>query len=115
MNVLLALLRKLGFSISYKKVEPPTTALPFLGIHIHMVSMTLALPQERVDSLFQLILDFTSKRHTTFKSLVGKLNWAAQVVRGGRAFLLRILDCMHPLRQHRHKVKLDDEFFADLD
>ena len=41
MTVLLALLRKLGFSISYRKVEAPTTCLVFLGIQLDSVNVSV--------------------------------------------------------------------------
>ena len=55
MRVLLQLLRSLGFSVSYKKVEPPTTILVFLGIEIDSVEMKLTLPEGKV---IELLDDF---------------------------------------------------------
>ena len=117
MMALLALLRSLGFSISYRKVEPPTKRIVFLGILIDSVKRSLSLPEDKVRQLHQLIDNFALKRHASLRqlqSLAGKLMWACQVVRGGRSFLRRILDCTHPLRVARHKVKLGPEFFEDL-
>ena len=117
MTVLLELLRSLGFSISYHKVEPPTTSLVFLGIQIDSVKMQLSLPQDKVRELHTLVDSYALRRHASLKqlqSLAGKLVWACQVVRGGRSFLRRILDYTRPLRGARHKVKLGDDFFKDL-
>ena len=86
LNILLKLLRELGFSISYNKVVPPTTALVFLGILIDSQDVTISLPHEKVGELEALISHFASSKHATkrqLQSLAGKLNWASQVVRGG--------------------------------
>ena len=118
MTILLRLLRSLGFSISYDKVVTPTTVLTFLGIQLDTINMSLTLPSEKVTDLKQLLQVFHSKRHATLKqlqSLAGRLNWASQVVRGGRAFLRRILNLTGNLQQARHRVKLDEDFFSDLD
>ena len=110
MNLLLKLLRDLSFAISYNKVVPPTTKLTFLGIQLDSVHMLLTLPGNKVIELLDLLRTFTRKHHASLKqlqSLAGKLNWAAQVIRGGRHFLRRILDAMGKLQQPRHKIKLE--------
>ena len=117
MTVLLELLRSLGFSISYRKVEPPTTSLVFLGIQIDSVKMQLPLPQDKVRELHTLVDSYALRRHASLKqlqSLAGKLVWACQVVRGGRSFIRRILDYTRLLRGAIHKVKLGNDFFKDL-
>lgn len=117
LNELLRLLRSLGFSISYSKVVPPCTRLVFLGILIDSVSMTLSLPHEKVVELEALLTHFANSKHATkrqLQSLAGKLNWASQVVRGGRTFLRRIINYASMLVKPTHKIKLFDEFFADI-
>ena len=57
LNTLLTLLRQLGFSISYSKVEHPTTRLTFLGISIDSVEMTLSLPTDKVKELHEILAD----------------------------------------------------------
>ena len=44
MNILIALLRKLGFQINWKKVVDPSTRITFLGIEIDSIAMCLRLP-----------------------------------------------------------------------
>ena len=61
LNALLTLLRQLGFSISYSKVEHPTTCLTFLGISIDSVQMTLALPSGKVKELHEILTTFSTK------------------------------------------------------
>ena len=118
MNVLLQLLRNLGFAISYKKVVGLTKHLTFLSIDIDSVDMKLTLPDQKVSELKELLDSYQQKRHTTTKqlqTLAGKLNWGAQVIRGGRAFLRRILDAVGTLKHPKHKVKLEPGFFCDIE
>ena len=117
LNTLLTLLRQLGFSISYSKMEHPTTRLTFLGISIDSAVMTLSLPTDKFKELHEILATFSTKRHASQKrlqSLAGKLNWASQVIRGGRSFLRHILDSIGPLRYSRHQIKLEKPFFEDL-
>ena len=48
LNVLLRLLRELGFHINYKKLEGPCQRLVFLGITLDSTSMTLRIPQGKM-------------------------------------------------------------------
>ena len=60
MNMLISLLRKLGFHINWNKVIDPSTTITFLGIEIDSIAMCLRLPDEKLIqvrqelSLFQL-------------------------------------------------------------
>ena len=49
LNATIALLRKLGFSINWKKVVDPFTTITFLGIEIDSVAMCLRLPEDHPD------------------------------------------------------------------
>lgn len=117
LNCLITLLRQLGFFISWAKVCGPSRQITFLGINIDTVRMMLELPPNKLADLMRLIDKFFTMRRASKKqlqSLAGKLNWSAQVVRGGRSYLRRILDLMNNLRAQHHKIKLTDEFFKDL-
>jgi hypothetical protein len=48
------------------------------------------------------------------QSLAGKLNWAPAVIRGGRVFLHRIIDCITSLERDWHKILLKGEVLADI-
>lgn len=117
LNVLLTLLRQLGFMISYPKVVCPTRELTFLGIVIDTENMTTALPSDKLQELQEMLLLFSPRRRATRKqlqSLAGKLNWACQVIKGGRTFLRRIIDTIAPLQAASHKVLLSSDFKLDL-
>ncbi len=117
MNCLLTLLRSLGFSINWNKVVGPSQRITFLGINIDTIRMMLELPRDKVQELHDLLDSFTTKARASrrqLESLAGKLNWSAQVVRGGRVYLRRILDQIHKLRAPHHKAKLTPAFQADI-
>ena len=118
LNVLISLLRDLGFAIAWPKVETPTQELIFLGILINSKSMSLHLPEEKVGSFKSLLNLFKTRTRAScrqLQQLAGKLSWAAHVVRGGRIYLQRVLDLMRPLKQPHHKVILNSEFQLDIE
>lgn len=117
MNMLIALLRRLGFFISWSKVEGPTHVITFLGIRIDSHTMTLALPQDKLAKTRTILDGFAARTRASrrqLQSLAGKLNWCCQVIAGGRAYLRRILDTMNTLKQPHHKARLTKEFHADI-
>jgi len=117
LNVLWRLLRCLGFAISWGKVEGPSQAITFLGIHIDSVGFTLELPRKKLGELQVCVKAFRGRKRASLLSLqqlAGKLNWACQVVRGGRTYLRRVLDTIKPLRKAHHKAKLSKDFQADI-
>jgi hypothetical protein len=117
LNVLLDLLRKLGFCISWPKVCGPTQRITFLGFDIDTVNQSLELPTVKVKEFVKLLKWFDSAKRVSLKHLqrlAGKLNWASQVVRGGRVFLRRILDRMSNLKQQHHRIRITTEMQADI-
>lgn len=117
MLVLLRLIRKLGFYISYKKVVGPTQRITFLGITIDTKNNTLTLSDDKIKHLKQQLIDFQSKKRASkqqLQSLAGSLNYACQAIRGGRFFLRRILDTIKPLKQQRHKAILSASLYKDM-
>ena len=115
---LLALLRELGFSIAWEKVEGPSQTITFLGVVIDSVNDLLLLPQQKLCEFEELVKELLGKKRISLKklqSLAGKLNWASSVVRGGRTYLRRILDMMKPLKHSRHKLIISREMRLDLE
>ena len=117
LNILIQLLRKLGFMIHWGKVVDPTTCITFLGIELNSVSMTLSLPEEKLLLLQQelqssLRMNRFTKRQ--LQSLAGRFSWAASVIRGGRVFLRRIFNTIRMLRHNAHRVRISSEARNDL-
>jgi hypothetical protein len=114
---LLMLLRRLGFYISYEKMEGPATRVTFLGIDIDSESFTLELNKGKLQQFRDMLLQFAQRKRASLRQLqqlAGRLNWACQVVKGGRTYLRRILDMTRPLQHAHHKVLLPSSFFEDL-
>ena len=68
-SILLALLRRLGFYISYSKIVCQTTCLVFLGIQINTASMTVALPKSKLSQLHETVQQFAHRKRASRKQL----------------------------------------------
>ena len=66
---LIAILRRLGFSISYKKVTPPAQLARFLGIDIDTRNLELRLPEDKIEKLLLILDEFSTKRKSTRREL----------------------------------------------
>ena len=85
-SILMSVLRAMGFSISWKKVSPPSTKTTFLGICIDSDKMKLSLPPEKITKLTELIDMLLSEGKATKKQLErlgGLLAHFSSVIRGG--------------------------------
>jgi hypothetical protein len=118
MNVLISLLRLLGFHINWDKVEGPSTAITFLGICINSISMTLSIPSTKILDICESVTQFSNRYRASKKqlqSLVGKLSWVARVVPAGRIYLRSLIQGMKNLKLPQHKVILTRDIRSDLD
>ena len=114
---LMKLVRKLGFYISYDKVEGPSQKITFLGLQICTTDCTLSLGEDKLVKLEDQLRQFSMRKRATLRQLqrlAGSLNYATRAVRGGKFFLRRILDVMHPLQKKGHKAQLSAEFKKDV-
>ena len=117
LNVLLRLLRELGFQINYNKLEGPCQSLVFLGIVLDSTSMTLSIPQEKMDEVKQCMNTFMASRKVTkrqIQSLAGKLNWITQCVYGGRFHMRRLIDSANKLRKPWHRQNVTKDMKEDI-
>lgn len=88
-----------------------------MGIEIDSSTMELRLLTDKLYLLQQELNDFKCRRRDSKKqlqSLAGKLNWASAVIRGGRVFLRRIINCIALLKRDWHKMLLNGEVLADI-
>lgn len=117
LNILLQLLRGLGFAIAWDKLVSPTTCLTFLGIKIDSARKVLSLPEDKVKDMSVLLASFKQKKRASLKQLqqlAGKLAWFSRVIFMGRTYLQRVLNIMLPLKRANHKVLLTTEFQQDI-
>ena len=80
LNVVISLLRKLGFHINWKKVTDPCTKIIFLGIEIDSLNMCLRLPDDKLYQIRKGLSLFLTRKRASKKqlqSLAGKLNFCA--------------------------------------
>ena len=114
---LIQLLRYLGFSINYNKVLGPVQRLTFLGITLDSNTMTLELPDDKLQELQNTLSTIVAKKKATKKqlqSIAGKLSWATQVIYGGRFHLRRILNAIIPLRSAWHRTRITKDIREDV-
>ena len=84
-----------------------------IGIDIETVACNLTLV-----ALRKILSEWKHKSRATKPQLqhfAGKLNFAARVVRGGRTFLRRILNCINKLKKCSHKTKLGGAVKKDIE
>ena len=114
-SVLLSVLRRMGFSISWKKVSPPDTKTVFLGICVDSIKMELSLPEEKIGKLVEMIDSLCGSGRASKKQLErlgGLLAHFASVIRGGRTFCRRVYDLATKCGR-RGSVKLSEEIRLD--
>lgn len=117
LNVLLRLLRELGFHINYNKLEGPCQRLVFLGIVLDSASMTLSIPQSKIKEIKQCMNLFLASRKVNkrqIQSLAGKLNWITQCIYGGRFHMRRLLDSANKLRKPWHRTNVTKDMRQDI-
>ena len=117
MKTLIELVQSLGLVINWGKVEGPSSALAFLGVHIDCVSRTLSLPADKLEKTKTLVRSWVGKHKTTKKalqSLVGKLNWAARVVLGGRTFLRNLINLLSMVKESHHYLRISKAARQDI-
>ena len=79
--------------------------------------MEVSLPEEKLVLLRKVLLEFMHKRVATkleLQQLSGVLGHCSTVVRGGRTFSRRVINLTNSVRESYHRVRLNEEFRADL-
>ena len=94
-NIVIKLLRYLGFYISWAKVTPPSQICRYLGLDIDSIEMELRLPKDKLDKLILSVNTFKDKSSISKKeleSLGGLLSHCSHVIDGGRTHSRRFYD-----------------------
>ena len=110
------LLQKLGFSISAKKLTPPSTQATCLGVMFDSTKGTISIPPEKLQQILRNVTDWVGRKRCTkrqLQSLLGQLLYIHKCVKPARVFLNRMLDL---LRQNYDAtcIKLTPDFMRDL-
>ena len=118
LNVLLRLLRQLGFHINYNKLEGPSRNLTFLGVVLDSINMTLSIPQSKLtecDEIMNQIIVKSKVNKREIQCLVGKLNWLSHLIYGGRSHMRRLIDRCNALRKPWHRTNVTIEMKKDIE
>lgn len=115
--MLVCILRRLGFYVSFKKLSSPACVTRFLGIDIDSIKMELRLPEDKLIKLRLQLKHFMRRRKARkreLESLAGVLAHCCKVIHGGRTFSRRVYDLIASVKKRDHKIRLNDEFRLDL-
>lgn len=109
------LLSALGLPEAVDKRQGPSKVVTWLGIQIDAQSMTLSIPQEKINEVMVSVnkalgCKTISLRH--LQSLLGKLLHIAKCIRPARVFVSRLLDALRNMT--RKFTKISHEMRCDL-
>ena len=103
-DALCNLLPELGFQISKKKLEPPTTLLNCLGIMINTETFTMSIPSPKLKEITDMCVKWNNKKHCSkrqLQSLLGSLLYISKCVKASRFYLNRLLDVLRSIEDKK--------------
>ena len=117
-STLLRVFMSLKAPVVSSKTIGPSQEIEFMGIVLDSVRMEARLPQDKLSRIHDLLNSFKS-RHSVgrveLQSLIGTLQFACKVVVPGRTFLQRAINLTRGVPSRFHHIRLNNEFFKDLD
>lgn len=116
-NMLISILRSLGFEIAWDKCVGPTQSITYLGVEFDSSQMSVSLPHAKMAKLHKELEFFRNKYRATvhqIQRLCGVLAHCSKVIKGGRTFSRRIIDLLKGLPPRNKRIRLSDEFIHDL-
>ena len=99
-NHLMHLLEEIRVDIAPEKVVPPTTRLEFLGITMDSQTMTMEIPEDKIEEIRTELKSWLYRNKASRKemeSLVGKLQFMGKCIKPGRVFIARLINGMKNL------------------
>lgn len=118
MNILIDVLKNLGFSISWDKSVYPTTRLTFLGIDIDTALEKVSIPPAKLDTVIETLNTWnTSKKRASkreLQQLIGTMNWVAYVIHAVRPTLRCLIDHMTVLRAPHHRTRISSNLLRTM-
>lgn len=111
-----ALSSSLGLQLAEKKCFPPAQKLEWLGYQIDTNEMTVAIPQEKLQSVIQECQKWLTRERaikTMIQSLIGKLLHVFNCIRQGKKFTARILDTLRAMGD-KSWTTISYEFMKDV-
>ena len=116
-KVVRALLQELGLPEACNKRQPPATKITWLGIVICSQTMSLSIPQEKLQSALEAARvgrDRKAMHRRQLESLVGRLMHIAKCVEPARIFLSRLLQALRDMKDKAF-CKVTTDMRADID
>ena len=117
-NVLIGVLRFLGFHIAFDKLVNPSTCVTYLGIEIDSVEMEVRLPEGKLAKLKSLLSSAIACKRISRKeleSLGGSLSHCSHVVRGGKVFCRSVYSLYRTMvSQNKRFISVPNWVKADL-
>ena len=113
----LTLANSLNLPIKHNKTVQPTTNIILHGIEVDTTTMSIRLPQDKLQEARDKVNSLRKKKTTTLvnlQSLLGTLNFACRVVSPGRAFLRRLHDLTKNTFNKSHHIRLTKASRLDL-
>ena len=117
-STLLRVFMSLRAPLVASKTLGPSQVLEFMGIELDSSRMEARLPEDKLNRTRELLKSFKRRRSARLvelQSLIGTLQFACRVVVPGWTFLQRVINLTRGVPSHFHHVRLNKEFFKDLD
>ena len=117
-STLLRVFMSLRAPLVASKTLGPSQVLEFMGIELDSSRMEARLPEDKLNRTRELLKSFKRRRSARLvelQSLIGTLQFACRVVVPGRTFLQRVINLTRGVPSRFHHVRLNKEFFKDLD
>lgn len=107
----------LDIPIQEDKLVGPDTRVPYLGLILDTMTLTVSIPTEKVNEALRILPKWCSRRTCTLRelqSLNGKLNFYSKVIVPGRMFTRRLIDLTRTVSRPNHHVTLTREAKEDI-
>ena len=117
-STLLRVLMSLRAPLVAFKTLGPSQVLEFMGIELDSSRMEARLPEDKLNRTRELLKSFKRRRCARLvelQSLIETLQFASRVVVPGRTFLQRVINLTRGVSSRFQHVRLNKEFFKDLD
>ena len=116
-DILIQLLRDLGFTIKWEKVVGPSQKLQFLGISLDSVTGTMSIPHGKLTEIRDSASSWITNKKVTkrdLQSMVGKISWVAKCVKAIRPILRTLIDLQKRLKRPFHHIRLPKQTQLDI-
>lgn len=107
LEVAQVLLRELGLPEAEDKVQRPSTRVTWLGVVIDSVSMSISVPNDKLEDIKACVSNALKLRSMTKKhlqSVIGKVIHVAKCIRPARLFVARLLEALRGMKKKHLKV-----------